>query len=164
LNQESGNNAREVILVKENVVVSWLARAEQACVAVKVIVGFDWAHDIGVYDRARAAVPLPVTVAMGPREEGYFVFLGDDNKCNRGVEIQSRTCVCGLAVVRRRGRSLGVRTRGKGEKETGRTSNEIELFIDNCSEFSFRDAILGNIRHVGTGYRTKNPELLTAIE
>jgi len=103
----------EVILVKENVVVSWLARAEQACVAVEVIIGFDWAHDIGVNDRASAAVPLPVTVAMGPREEDYFVVLGDDNKCDGGFEIQSCTCV----------------------------SDEIEFFIDNCSEFSFRDAI-----------------------
>jgi nicotinamide riboside kinase len=41
LNQESGNNARDVILINENVVVSWLARAEQACVAVEVIINFN---------------------------------------------------------------------------------------------------------------------------
>jgi hypothetical protein len=39
------------------------------------MVGFDWAHDIGVYDRVRAAVPSLVTVAVGSREEGYFVVL-----------------------------------------------------------------------------------------
>jgi hypothetical protein len=99
---------------------------------LEVMVGFDGAHDIG-----------------------DFVVLGDDNKSDRGVEIKSRTCTCALAGLRRRGRSLGERTRGKGEKEKGRASDEIELFFDNCFEFSFRDSIFGNIRHVGTGYRTK---------
>jgi hypothetical protein len=89
LNQETGNNTREVILVNENVVVSWLARAEQACVAVEVIVRFNGAHDIGVYDRARAAVPFCVTDTIAPREEGYFVVLGNDNKRYCGFETKS---------------------------------------------------------------------------
>jgi hypothetical protein len=54
---------------------------------------------------------------------------------------------------------------GKGEKEKGRTSDEIELFDTNCFVLNFpSDAIFGNIRHVGTEYRIKNPGLLTAIE
>ena len=115
--------------------------------AVEIIVGFD-AHDIGIYGRARAAVPSLVTIAIvSGGQEDYYVVLGNDNNCDRGVEIQSCTCVCGLAVVRRQGRSLGERTRGKGRNQTRWTSDEIELFFDNCS---FRDAILGNIRHVGT--------------
>jgi len=39
-------------------------------------------------------------------------------------------------------------TREGGERKG--TSDEIEFFCDNCFEFSFRDAILGKIRHVGT--------------
>jgi hypothetical protein len=150
LNQELGNNAREVILIKKNIVVSWLARAEQAGVTVEIIICFHRTHDIGVYDRARVAVPFLVTVTIRNREEDYFVFLGNDNKCDRGAEVKSRSCVCGLAVVKRRERSLGARTRGKMGKGRGLTSDEVELFVDNRSEFSFRNAILENIRHVGT--------------
>jgi hypothetical protein len=41
--------------------------------AVEIIVGFDWAHDIGVYGRARAAVPSLVTIAIGSgRQEDYL--------------------------------------------------------------------------------------------
>jgi len=107
LDQESGKNAREIIIVIKDVVVSWLARAEQASVAVEVIVTLHWTHDIGVYDRARAAIPTPVTVAIrvGPREENHFVVLGNDNKGDFWVEIESCTCFCWLAVMRR-GRSL----------------------------------------------------------
>ena len=139
------------MVIMKYVVVSWLTRAEQACVAVEVIISFDWAHNNGVYDGAREAVPTPaVTVAIGPREEDHFVLLGNDNKCDRGFETKSCTCFCELAVLRRRGRSLGARTRGKGDKGRGQTSYEIELLCDMRVEFSFRDAILGNIRHVGT--------------
>jgi hypothetical protein len=109
LNQESGNNARDVILVNEKVVLSRLVRAEQACVAVEVIIDFNWTHNIGVYDHARAAVPTPVTVVIGPREEGHFVLLGNDNKCDRGFETKSCTFFCGLKVLRQ-GRSLRART------------------------------------------------------
>jgi hypothetical protein len=147
LHRESGNNGLEVILINENDVVSWLARAKQACVVVEIKIGFDWVHDIGVDDCARAAVPLLVTVAIG-REEHHFVVLGNHNKCDRGVEIQSCTCIYGLAGVRMRGRSLGGRTRGKGRKGRGRTSDEIELFFDICSEFSLRDPIFRNTRRV----------------
>jgi hypothetical protein len=117
LDQESGNNARQLILVKENVVVSRLARAEQACVAVEVVISFDWAYDIGVYNRARATIPESlVTVALGTREKDNFVGFGDDNKGDRGAEIESCTCIYGFAVVSRREISLGARTRGKGGK------------------------------------------------
>jgi hypothetical protein len=156
LNQESGINSREVILVKENVVVSWLARAEQACVTVEIVIVLYWVHNIGVNDSAREAVPFfQVTVALGPREEHNFVVLRHDNKCNCRVEPESCACFCGLAVVRRRGRSLGARTRGKVDKDAGRTSDVLKLFSDNCSEFSFRDTILRNIHYGETGYRTK---------
>jgi hypothetical protein len=86
-------------------------------VAIEVIIQFHWAHDIRIYDRARAAVPFLVTVAVGPREEYNFVVFCNDNKCNLGLEIQSFTGVCGLAVMRRRERSLRPRTRGKGGKD-----------------------------------------------
>jgi hypothetical protein len=99
--------------------VSWLARAEQASMAVEIIVSFNWAHDIGVYDRARETVPFVVTVTIGPREEDDFVVLGNDNKSDCGFETKSCTCVCRLAVLRRRRRPLGARTRGKGKKRKG---------------------------------------------
>jgi hypothetical protein len=114
---ETRNNAREVILVNENIEVSWLARAEQACVAVKVIIILYWAHDISVDDRARAAVSFLVTVKRRLREEDHFVLLGNNNKSDRGIEIKASACVCRLAVVGRRGTSLGVQTRGKGERD-----------------------------------------------
>ena len=61
LNQKSGKNVREVILVDENVVVSWLARAEQPCVAIEIIAS-NRTHHIRVYNHARAAVPFLVLV------------------------------------------------------------------------------------------------------
>lgn len=106
LDQVTGNNAREVILVIKNVVVSWLARTEQACVAVEVIISFYWVHNIGVDDRSRATVPILVTVTIGGREEHYFVGFGNDNKCDLGVETESCTCVYGSAVASRRARSI----------------------------------------------------------
>ena len=93
--------------------MSWLARAEQACVAVEVIIGFNWAHHIGVDDRARAAVPFLVSITIGCGEEDYFVLFGNNNKRYGRVEIKCCTCFCGLAIVKI---SLGARTRGKGEK------------------------------------------------
>ena len=117
LDQESGNNAREVVFIEENIVVSRLACAKQTCVAVEVVIAFNWAHNIRVYDCARATVPIIVTVAIGTREEDNFVGFSDDNKSDCGVEIESCTCAYGLAVVSRRGISLGERTRGKGERD-----------------------------------------------
>ena len=142
-NQESGNNARELIFIEKDVVVSWLARAQQASVAVQIVVCFDGAHDIGVNDRARQAVPFLVSVAIGCGKEDHFVLLRNDNKSYLGVEVKSCTCFCGPAIVRI---SLGARARGKGGKGRGRTSDGRKFCPDNCSEFSFRDAILGSIR------------------
>ena len=108
------------MIIMKYVVVSWLARAEQACVAVEVIISFDWAHNIGVYDRARVAVPAPVTVAIGPREEGHFVVLGNNNKCDCGFETKSCTCsswVGGFEEAREIIR--GAEHEGKGEKGRG---------------------------------------------
>ncbi len=110
--QETGYNAREIIFIEKHVEVSWLARAEQACVTVEIVIIFDWAHDIPVYDRARVAVPFLVTVGIGPREEDHLVFLGNDDKCDLGVKTHSCTCVCGSAVVRQ-GISLSLK---HGEK------------------------------------------------
>ena len=93
LNQKSGNNAREVILVNKNVVVSRLARHEQACVAIEIIIAFNRTHHIRVYNRVRAAIPL--------------LALGNDHKCDRGVEVKASTCVCELAVARERWISFG---------------------------------------------------------
>ena len=90
--------------------MSWLARAEQACVAVQVIISFYGTHDIGIYDRARIAVPFRVTVTLSSREEYYFVGLGNNNERDCGFETKPFTSVCGLANLRRRGSSLGART------------------------------------------------------
>lgn len=123
--------------------MSWLARAQQASVAIQIIVRFDGAHDIGVYDCAREAVPFLVSVAIRCGEEHHFVLFRNNNKSYCRVETKSCTCICGSVIVRI---SLGARTRGKGGKGRGRTSDESKFCPDNCSEFSFRDAILGNIR------------------
>jgi hypothetical protein len=85
LNQISGNNVREVILVNES--------AEQACVAIEIIIAFNRTHHIRVYNCVRAAIPL--------------LALGNDNKCDRGMEVKACTCVCELAVARERGISFG---------------------------------------------------------
>ena len=47
-----------------NVVVSWLASAEQAYMAVQVIISFYRTHDIVIYDRAKVAVPFQVNVTL----------------------------------------------------------------------------------------------------
>ena len=116
LNQKPGNNVREVILVNEDVVVSWLARAEQACMAIEIIIVFNRAHHIRVYDRARVAVPFLVTVTFGPREKDHFVVLGNDYMCDRGVEVKACTCVCELAVVRGERYYSERRYDGRGKK------------------------------------------------
>lgn len=72
-------DAREVILVNEDVIVSWFARAEQARVAIKVVVELDWADHVRVYDRAREAVLVPVAVGVRSGEKDHFVVLADDD-------------------------------------------------------------------------------------
>ncbi|SRR6266436_4698829 len=61
---QSRKNARKVILINEDVVVCWLARAEYACMAIEIKVCLDWTDHIRVYDRAWAAVPFRVAVAI----------------------------------------------------------------------------------------------------
>ena len=53
-------DARKIILVEEDVVVCWLARAEYPVVAQEVVVKFNRAGDLRVDDHARGAVPTPV--------------------------------------------------------------------------------------------------------
>lgn len=115
--------------------MSWLARTEQACVAVEVVITFYWADDIGVDDCSRVTVPFLVTVVIGRREEHHFVGFGNDNKCDLGVETESFTCVYGLAVASRRARSLGVKTRGKGGDELRiRLSSSLIFVLNSPSE------------------------------
>jgi hypothetical protein len=97
--------------------MSWLARAEQACVAVEVVISLYWAHDIRVYDRSRATVATPVTIAIGTREKHNLVRFGNNNQGDRGAETESCTCVYRLAVASRRGRSLGARREGRGKRK-----------------------------------------------
>lgn len=131
--------------------------------AVEVIVGFDRAHDIRVYDCARAAVPLPVAGAIRDGEEYYLVFLGNDNKCNRGVEIQFCTSVYGLAVVRRQERSLGARTRGKEEKAADgprmKLISSLITVLNSPSETPSWETFVILRHDIG-----QKPGLLTAIE
>lgn len=44
--------------------------------ALEIMIVFNWAYKIGVYDRARAAVFFLVTVAVGSREENYLELRG----------------------------------------------------------------------------------------
>lgn len=90
------NDARELILVDENVIVSWLAGTEQARVAVEIEIVFDWTHDVRVDDRARDAIPVLATVPSGSGEEYDLVLLSNHDQCDRGVEIQLCTCACGI--------------------------------------------------------------------
>ena len=75
--------------------MSWLTRPEQACMAVQIIICFNWVHNIRVYNCARVAVSFLVTVVIGPREEDYFVILGNDDECYCRVEVKACTRVCG---------------------------------------------------------------------
>jgi hypothetical protein len=122
------DDARELVLVEEYVVVCRFARAEYPCVAQKVVVRFDSASDICVDDHARMAVPAAVGVGVGGGKEHDFT---DDNKRDRRLEAQF--CAC----TYRQGRRLGT----YGDRKRECTSNVDELLRDNCREFAFRDAI-----------------------
>ena len=66
----------------------WFARAEQARVAVEVIVELDWADNIRVYDRARAAVVVLVAIGTRSREEDHFVVLANNDESNNWFELE----------------------------------------------------------------------------
>jgi hypothetical protein len=82
------DDARELFLVEEYVVVCRFARAEYPGVAQKVAIGLYRASDIRVDDHARRAVPA----AVGGREEDDFMFFADDNKYDRWLEAQFCPC------------------------------------------------------------------------
>ena len=72
-----------------------LTRAEQARVAVEVIIKFDWTNNCRVNDSARRAIAAAVGVGVRGRKEYNFVVLANDDKCNFWFEAQSVACGCG---------------------------------------------------------------------
>ena len=95
-------DARKVVLVEEDVVVRWLARAEYPVVAQEVIVELDRAGDLGVDDQARGAVPALVYQARGgvttlvvvgrAGDENYFVLFSNDDEGDLWVEVEFCAC------------------------------------------------------------------------
>ena len=120
------------------------ARAEQACVAIKIIVKFYRADNIRVYNRAWEAVIVLVTISVRNREEDHFVVFSNDNECDCGIKIKFITCICRLvgggedAKVRDMIRNA-ITAKNVGDE---RTSDMAELFVNNRLEFTFGDAIL----------------------
>jgi hypothetical protein len=102
-------DARKVVLVDEDVVMRWLARAKYPVVAQEVIVELDRAGDLGVDDQARGAVPALVNQARGgvttlvvvgrAGDEDYFVFFSNDDESDRWFEVQF--CACTYSQSRR---------------------------------------------------------------
>ena len=83
------DDARGPKFIKEIVVVSRLAHAKQPSVRIQIIVEFNRADDARVDDRARGAVPAPVSLKVGSGEENYFVVvLAHDDECDFCFKIQ----------------------------------------------------------------------------
>jgi hypothetical protein len=88
------NNIRELVFVKEDIVVGWLACAENPRVAIEVIVELYRTDDIRVDDRPGRTVPTAVGIALRCGEEYYFVVFANDNERNFWFEANSDACVC----------------------------------------------------------------------
>lgn len=120
------------------------ARAEQACVAIKIIVKFYRADNIRVYDRAWEAVIVLVTISMRNREEDHFVVFANNNECDCGIEIKFIACICRSVGGGEDAKVGGMIRNAITAKNVGdeRTSDMAELFFNNRLEFTFGDAIL----------------------
>jgi len=128
----------EPILVEEDIVVSWLARAEDPLVATQVKVPLYWARHDCVDDGARWAIRVAssssssssssgsaaaLLAAFGRRRvvtcdgvlggKNEFVFFSDDDKRDGRVEVQLCACI----------------------------SDAEELFLEDRLEFTLRDTI-----------------------
>ena len=141
---ESRDNAREIIFVKEKIIVGWFACAEYARVTVEIVITLDWANNVRVYNRAWDAVIVLVAISIRNREENHFVVFANDDESNGGTEIKFIACLCRFigdgeeAEVGNIIRNTNT-TRNAGD---GHTSDAAELFANNRLEFTLRDAIL----------------------
>jgi hypothetical protein len=88
------DNAREIIFVKENIIVGRFTRAEQTRVTVEIVIKLDWADNVRVYNRAREAVIVLVAIGIRNREENNFVVFANDNESNCGIKIKFIACLC----------------------------------------------------------------------
>jgi len=66
--------------------MSRLARSENPCVAIEIVIPFHGTDDIRINDRARGAVPTAVGIAIGSGEEYHLMVLSDDDKGNCGFK------------------------------------------------------------------------------
>ena len=74
--------AREAVLVEENIIVRRSAGAQQASMALQVVVELDRVDNIPVHDCACGAVAAPIAVPLGLGEEADMVTLADDDECD----------------------------------------------------------------------------------
>src|SRR6266851_5417122 len=90
-------NIREVVLIKEDIVVRRLARSGRPGVVREIIVKLNRADDCRVYHRAcgEVQVPVAVVVRLGGGKEYNLVLLSNNDECNGRVEAQLFACVCG---------------------------------------------------------------------
>jgi len=102
---------REAVLINENVVVPWPARAENSGMAIEIVVKLDRAYDIPIDDRARGAVAAAVHISRG--KEYNLVVFSNHNEGDCGIKPYSFACA----------------------------ADATELFINDDLEFGFGDAV-----------------------
>ena len=74
--------------------MGWFARAEYARVAIEIVIKFDWAHNVRVYNRAWDAVIVPVSIGIRNREENHFVVFSNDDESDGWIKIKFITRIC----------------------------------------------------------------------
>jgi len=121
----------EVVLVKENIVVCRLTRAEQSRMTIEVIIKFNWTNNCRVNDSARRAVATAVSIGVGGRKEYDFVILADDDERNFWFEAQFVAC----------------------------SSDAVELLVKDSPEFSFGDPVAIEQKALGK-FAHRSPILL----
>jgi len=98
--RKTQNALRELVLVKKDVVVCRLARAENPCVTIEIVVKLHRANDACVDNGAGDTIHDAVGIISGFGKEYHLVILANDDECNFWSEAQFVTCVC-IGVGRR---------------------------------------------------------------
>lgn len=108
-----------------------LARPDNPCVAIEIVVKLHRANDPCVDNGAGGTIIAAVCIICGFGEEHHLVILANDDERDFWSEAQFVTCVC-IEVGRR---LLG--TQGRKMSERGYTADEVELFINDDLKFTF---------------------------
>jgi hypothetical protein len=106
------NNVRKLVLIKEDIIMRRLARAEQPGVATEVIIEFHRTDNRRVDNRASRAIPAAITIVSGG-EEHDLVVLANDDECNFWIEAHFGASICGEVEG-----SLGTQRRKMRERRT----------------------------------------------